>query len=312
MAEKENLTNNQNLTEMQREWVISQIKVYHTNPHLAYPKNMSKIRMLIFKITSSDLFDKGIFFLICLNTLVLALNWLLIDPYLERILDTVNHVFTGIFTLEAVMKIIGHGRLYFKKYWNLFDFFIVLFTYMQIIYSSQVLGVGVTLHATVVRVLKFIRALRIVKKAEMLKKIALTLILTIPSLANIALLLFLLVIFYAIMGMNLFGKVMLHDALDEHANFQNFPNAFLTMMRCATGEGWNDIMNALMEQKSIRFQCKEEASFYEDTVASYGQALACGSYWSSLLFFISYILIVSQIFLNLFIAIILDGFDDSK
>jgi hypothetical protein len=67
------------------------------------------------------------------------------------------------------MKIVGHGRLYFKKHWNLFDFFIVVFTYIQIIYSSQVLGEGVTLHVTVVRVLKFMRALRIVKKAEMLK-----------------------------------------------------------------------------------------------------------------------------------------------
>jgi hypothetical protein len=87
----------------------------------------------------------------------------------------------------------------------------------------------------------------------MLKKIALTLILTVPSLANIAFLLFLLVIFYAIVGMNLFGKVMLHDSLNEHANFQTFGNAFLTMMRCATGEGWNDIMNALMDQYSIIF-----------------------------------------------------------
>lgn len=103
------------------------------------------------------------------------------------------------------------------------------------------------MHATVVRVLKFVRALRIIKKAERLKKIALTLLLTIPSLANIALLLFLLVIFYAIVGMNLFGKVKLHDALNSHANFQNFVNAFLTMMRCSTGEGWNDIMTALMD-----------------------------------------------------------------
>jgi len=173
----------------------------------------------MYKLTSSNAFDQTIFVLICINTIVLALNWLLIDPKLEYILDIINHVFTGIFTVEAVMKIIGHGRLYFKKRWNLFDFFIVIFTFMQIIYSSQVLGKGVTLHATVVRVLKFVRALRIVKKAEMLKKITLTLILTLPSLANIALLLFLLLIFYAIVGMNLFGRVMLHDALDHHANF---------------------------------------------------------------------------------------------
>lgn len=95
----------------------------------------------------------------------------------------------------------------------------------------------------------------------MLKKIALTLVLTVPSLANIAMLLFLLLIFYAIVGMNLFGRVMLHDALDSHANFQTFPNALLTMLRCATGEGWNDIMTSLMDQNSILFQCYDDPSY---------------------------------------------------
>ena len=71
-----------------------------------------------------------------MNTLILALNWLLIDPSLEGSLDLANNVFTGIFTIEAAMKIIGHGRLYFKKYWNLFDFTIIVFTYIQIIYTS--------------------------------------------------------------------------------------------------------------------------------------------------------------------------------
>jgi hypothetical protein len=208
---------------------------------------MSKFRKVLYKFTSSMLFDQIVFAMICANTFVLALNWLLIDPGLESTLEVINIVFTGIFTLEAALKIIGSGKMYFSKYWNLFDFGILILTYIQIIYTSQALGSEISTHATVVRVLKFVRALRIIKKAERLKKIALTLLLTIPSLANIALLLFLLVIFYAIVGMNLFGKVKLHGALNSHANFQNFTNAFLTMMRCATGEGWNDIMTALMD-----------------------------------------------------------------
>jgi len=40
--------------------------------------------------------------------------------------------------------------------------------------------------------------------------------------------------------------------------------------------------------------------------------MQCGNYWVGLAFFLSYMMFVSQIFLNLFIAIILDGFDDSK
>ncbi len=90
----------------------------------------------MFKITTLEAFDHIIFAFICMNTLVLALNWLLIDPALELILDDINHCFTAIFTIEAIMKIIGHGRLYFKKNWNIFDLLIIILTYTQIIYSS--------------------------------------------------------------------------------------------------------------------------------------------------------------------------------
>jgi Ion transport protein len=143
----------------------------------------------------------------------------MIDPRLEGGFEIVNDVFTAIFTVEAIIKIMANGKLYFKDNWNLFDFFVLLLTYFQIIYQSTVIGNQVNIHATFVRVLKFLRALRIVRRAERLQKIALTLIHALPSMAHIAFLLFLLLTFYSILGMNLFGKVKLHGPLDIHANF---------------------------------------------------------------------------------------------
>ena len=37
-----------------------------------------------------------------------------------------NFVFTGIFLLEAIVKIIALKLCYFKKAWNVFDFIIVV------------------------------------------------------------------------------------------------------------------------------------------------------------------------------------------
>lgn len=105
----------------------------------------------------------------------------------------------------------------------------------------------IRLYATVLRVLKLLKLTRMFKKAQNFENILKTLIVTIPNLANIALLLFFLIVFYAIAGMNIFGRVMLHNGLSEYANFQSFGSAFLTMMRCATGESWNDIMIAMMD-----------------------------------------------------------------
>jgi hypothetical protein len=184
--------------------------------------------------------------MIAANTILLSLNWFLISPKLEDAFEIVNHIFTALFTAEAVIKILANGKLYFKENWNLLDFFVLLFTYIQIVYTSH-LGDKISIQGTFVRVLKFLRAIRIVRRAERLKKIVMTLILSLPSMVHISLFLFLLIIFYSILGMNLFGRVKLHGALNEHANFQHFATAFLTMIRCATGEGWNDIMLALME-----------------------------------------------------------------
>lgn len=42
------------------------------------------------------------------------------------IVEAVNFVFTIIFCLEALVKIIGFGTRYFYDGWNVFDFAIVL------------------------------------------------------------------------------------------------------------------------------------------------------------------------------------------
>ena len=48
------------------------------------------------------------------------------DPELSQILEYFNWVFTGIFTIECILKLIGLGIYYFRIPWNLFDFIVVV------------------------------------------------------------------------------------------------------------------------------------------------------------------------------------------
>ena len=41
-------------------------------------------------------------------------------------MDNLNIFFSGIFLVEACIKIIGNGALYFQDLWNLFDFIITV------------------------------------------------------------------------------------------------------------------------------------------------------------------------------------------
>ena len=58
---------------------------------------------------------------------------------------------------------------------------------------------------------------------------------------------------------------------------------------------------------SITFQCNENET-YDDIQANGGQPFTCGQLWQAFLFFISFQVICSQIFFNLFMAIIIEAF----
>jgi hypothetical protein len=82
--------------------------------------------------------------------------------------------------------------------------------------------------------------------------------------------------------------------------------AFLLLMRCSTGEAWNAVMMDCARPRSILFQCNPDADYYS-ILANGMQSDGCGNSFA-VPYFYSFTLIVSQIFLNLFIAIIIDSF----
>lgn len=52
---------------------------------------------------------------------------------MSRILTSGNYIFTGIFTCEAVLKIIAMSpSKYFRNHWNVFDIFIVSISLVEL------------------------------------------------------------------------------------------------------------------------------------------------------------------------------------
>ena len=132
--------------------------------------------------------------------------------------------------------------------------------------------------------------------------------------ASLGLLLMLLIFMFAIIGMSQFSLVDLEGAseMNKHVNFQSFGASFLTLLRCSTGEAWNSIMFDSPRPRSILFQCVEDEEY--ETIVEAGRDPAsvdgpkgCGSGFA-IIFHLLFQIIVSQVFLNLFIAIIIDAF----
>ena len=261
--EKEKLTNNSVLSDLQQEWVYIQINCQKAKPKVNEPSVKHSFRKDLIKFTKRRWFEWFIFVCTVLNTVVLACNFYGMSKTLEDYFNYSNFFFTGVFSLEALIKFVGYGTAYFKQWWNVFDFLILASTGFQVADRLMSLTTGDILYVTVLRILKLLKSARLFRHFKVYKDILKTLIVTLPNLGNIALLLFLLMVFYAITGMIVFGRVMLHDALDNNANFQSFEKAIKTIIRCSTGEGWNNIMVALMDQRSITFQCIENAGYQD-------------------------------------------------
>lgn len=102
-----------------------------------------------------------------------------------------------------------------------------------------------------------------------------TFILTLPALANIGGLLFLVLFLYSVLGMNLYSYVWQGtNGLTKDANFVGFFSSFFTLFKCSTGESWNLILADIVRQQQPDHPCNEINSYEE--YQKYGIS-GCGS-----------------------------------
>ncbi|XP_047192522.1 voltage-dependent L-type calcium channel subunit alpha-1C isoform X6 [Scophthalmus maximus] len=123
----------------------------------------------------------------------------------------------------------------------------------------------------------------------------------INALPYVALLIVMLFFIYAVIGMQMFGKIALrdHTQINRNNNFQTFPQAVLLLFRCATGEAWQEIMLACSPSRPCeKGSTNEQGSAHED----------CGSQFA-IIYFVSFYMLCAFLIINLFVAVIMDNFD---
>ena len=207
--EQERSGKNYLLTDTQREWMITKLMVLNSKPYrsLSIVTN-SRLRGCLQKMVDSVWFDRFVSLCIILNTLVLCLEWTGQSERVNEIQSIFNYIFTAIFTLEAIVKILAYRCAYFGERWNKFDFSIVVGNYIGIIITfSTEAKIGAT--ALVIRSFRILRMMRLIQRSRQLKIIFATLLAAIPQLANVCMLLGLLLYIYSILGVQLFAETRL-------------------------------------------------------------------------------------------------------
>lgn len=127
----------------------------------------------------------------------------LTDKYQNSSIDFILNVISILFCIEASIKIIVMGfyigeKTYLKDGWNVLDFSMVIIQIVTWILALLDLHFNKTFR--VIRCLRALRPLRFVNKNEGIKTVVNALFLSIPSLLNVLLIIFLFILIFGILG----------------------------------------------------------------------------------------------------------------
>ncbi|XP_077060046.1 calcium channel, voltage-dependent, L type, alpha 1D subunit, a isoform X11 [Siphateles boraxobius] len=264
------------------------------------PKNPYQYKF--WYVVNSTGFEYIMFVLILLNTICLAVQHYGQSEMFSYVMDILNMVFTAVFTVEMVLKLIAFKpRHYFTDAWNTFDALIVVGSVVDIaITEVKNTEDSARFSITFFRLFRVMRLVKLLSRGEGIRTLLWTFIKSFQALPYVALLIAMLFFIYAVIGMQVFGKVAMvdHTQINRNNNFQTFPQAVLLLFRCATGEAWQEIMLACMTGKL----CDPESDYNP------GEEMTCGSSFA-IIYFITFYMLCAFLIINLFVAVIMDNFD---
>lgn len=231
---------------------------------------------------------------IVINTIILGL-----DRYPNTrddtvILDNFNIGFTIFFIIEAILKLIGMGiKGYLDDNYNIFDSLIVIASIIDIFVSFLLKTKGVVV-ITILRSCRLIRIFKLAKQWKRLDYLLQTIGRTLKDVANFSVLMMLFMFSFALFGMELYGYKVKYTADDKMDltfgeppanNFDTLYSSLTTVFVVLTGDGWSGI--------------------YFQHYRALPNAV-------STIFFTLLIIIGQKVLLNLFLAILLQNFDESN
>ncbi|XP_034564690.1 voltage-dependent T-type calcium channel subunit alpha-1G [Notolabrus celidotus] len=282
-------------------WALSEgtLKEAQSKP---YYSDYSPTRLLIHKMCTSHYLDLFITIVIGLNVITMSMEHYQQPKELDEALKICNYIFTLIFVLESVFKLVAFGlRRFFKDKWNQLDLAIVLLSIMGITLEEIEVNASLPINPTIIRIMRVLRIARVLKLLKMavgMRALLDTVMQALPQVGNLGLLFMLLFFIFAALGVELFGDLIcdeLHpcEGLGRYATFKNFGMAFLLLFRVSTGDNWNGIM------KDTLRDCAHETSTCYNTVVSP-------------IYFVSFVLTAQFVLVNVVIAVLMKHLEESN
>ncbi|OMJ71655.1 hypothetical protein SteCoe_30075 [Stentor coeruleus] len=258
-------------------------RIWHKGIWGMYQKVTSPLR----KVVQSNYFNFLMTVCVVANTIVLSLDHYGISANMDFILVSLNNAFTNVFIAEMGMKILGIGIVaYCRDIMNYFDGGVVILSIIENIYLNRTKSAFTAFR--VVRIFRILRVLRIARLFRYLRSMTHILHILGKSMSKFIYLFLLLMLFlciYSLIAMQVFGGKFSFPQGKPRSNFDGFHWSFITTFQVLSMENWQSIL-------------------YDSMRSTVG--------YSSCLFLISWIILGNYVFLNLFLAILLDSFSEAS
>lgn len=209
-----------------------------------------RVRACIKRGIKSQFFYWCVIVLVFLNTSCVAVEHYGQPSWLTVFLFYAEYVFLILFILEMCLKMYALGvRTYFDSSFNKFDFFVVMGSIFEVVWSYYKEG---SFGLSVLRALRLLRIFKVTKYWSSLRNLVISLLASMRSIISLLFLLFLFLLIFALLGMQLFGGEFNFENGTPAANFNTIANALLTVFQILTGEDWNEVMyNGIRSQGGI-------------------------------------------------------------
>ncbi len=227
------------------------------------------------------------------------------DEYLVAthgtLLERIDTVILAIFVIEALIKIIAEGSQpwrYFMNSWNIFDFSIVAFSFVEIVMQSGARFAAVLRLFRLARLMRIFRVMRVFRLVTMFQELQFlveTILKSVTSISYVGVLLMLLFYIYGTMGVFLFGE-------NDPNRFGDLPTAMVNLFQVITLDNWINHLYTNM------YGC----AFY----GYEGMANLCtnseAAPFTVVFYFLSFVLFGTMIVMNLFIGVIMESMEEVK
>ncbi|XP_025161916.1 voltage-dependent calcium channel type A subunit alpha-1 isoform X6 [Harpegnathos saltator] len=275
-------------------------------------------------------FDFFIMIVISLSSIALAAE----DPVWElaprnTILNYFDYAFTGVFTIEMVLKIIDLGIIlhpgsYLREFWNVMDAVVVICAMVSFAFDMSGSSAGQNLSTIKsLRVLRVLRPLKTIKRVPKLKAVFDCVVNSLKNVINILIVYILFQFIFAVIAVQLFnGKffyctdeskytkedcngqffVFEEDSMlpelqprkwqSQSFHYDNVMVAMLTLFAVQTGEGWPQVLQNSM------------AATYENKGPIQNFRIEMS------IFYIVYFIVFPFFFVNIFVALIIITFQE--